>query len=154
MQTTFIFIKPDAMQRGLASQILARFERKGLQIVGCKLVAVSRELAEAHYAEHIEKPFFNDLCDFVCSSPVLAVALRGVDAISVCRTLIGATLGRTAAPGTIRGDFGMSGTKNLVHGSDSPESAARELGLWFKDGEITDWDHALHDATYAPFDLK
>ncbi len=139
MQTTFIFLKPDAVQRGLAGRVLGRIEDKGLKLVGVKLMSVPEELAKKHYAEHEGRPFFDGLIEFVTSSPVLACAVRGVNAVSVCRTLIGATNGQKADAGTIRGDFGMSPANNLVHGSDSPESAERELALWFKDDELVEY---------------
>jgi nucleoside-diphosphate kinase len=137
VQRTLILIKPDAMQRSLAGEILARFERKGLRPVGMKLVVPSRDQAGKHYAEHSAKPFFGSLIDFITSSPLIALALEGDSAIAVARSLIGATDGRTAAPGTIRGDFGLSKSNNLVHGSDSPESAERELAIWFADGLVS-----------------
>jgi len=154
METTFIFLKPDAVQRGLISEIVGRFERKGLQLAGMKLMMVPKELAEKHYAEHAEKPFFGGLIGFVTSGPVLAMAWRGVDAIEVCRKLIGSTNGRKAEPGTIRGDLGMSGANNMVHGSDSPESAERELALWFEDGELVEHEPTLQSWVYDPYDLK
>jgi nucleoside-diphosphate kinase len=131
VERTLILIKPDALQRGLAAEILARFERKGLRIVGMKLIKPAAETAGAHYAEHKERPFFPSLIEFVTSSPLVALALEGDSAIAVARTLIGPTDGRAAAPGTIRGDFGTLFTENLVHGSDSAESAARELSIFF-----------------------
>ena len=132
-ETTLVLIKPDAMQRGLAGEILRRFEARGLEIRAARLVAVDRELAERHYAEHREKPFFGELVDFITSSPTLALALEGEGAIAVVRTTMGATNPANAAPGTIRGDLALSMPDNLVHGSDSPESAERELRLWFPD---------------------
>ncbi|MEM6257037.1 MAG: nucleoside-diphosphate kinase [Planctomycetota bacterium] len=153
MQTTFIFIKPDAVQRGLIGQILERFERKGLSFVGMKLVQVSEDLATQHYAEHAEKPFFPGLLKFVTSSPVLACAIQGPNAVAVCRNLIGATNGQKADPGTIRGDFGMSGANNMVHGSDSPESAERELALWFTADELVEMDKTANQWIYDPSDL-
>ncbi|GAB4108859.1 MAG: nucleoside-diphosphate kinase [Phycisphaeraceae bacterium] len=156
MQTTLIILKPDAIQRGLAGQILQRFERKGLRIVGAKLMMVPKELAEQHYAEHKGKPFYEGLIKFITSSPVMVLAIRGLEAVTVCRTLIGATNGRKADPGTIRGDFGMSGGFNLVHGSDSEASAERELALWFKPEELADPDTArtIEQWVYDPSDLK
>ena len=153
LETTFLFIKPDAVQRGLAGQIIGRLEAKGLSIVGAKMLTVGSDLAQAHYAEHKERPFFPGLIAFVTSSPVIALAVRGSNAIAVCRNLIGATNGQKAAPGTIRGDFGMSGGKNLIHGSDSPESAARELALWFKAGEIQPLQRVTDAWVYEPSDL-
>ena len=137
-QTTLILIKPDAVQRGLSAEILARFERKGLQIVGMRFEQASAEVARQHYAVHADKPFFQSLIDFITAGPLVALALRGDEAVSVCRTIIGATDGRKAAPGTIRGDFGMSLSANLVHGSDSEENAQTELELWFNKG-LVDW---------------
>lgn len=154
METTLIFLKPDAVQRGLIAPILARFESKGLTFVGMKLMNVPRATAEQHYAEHAGKPFYDGLLNFVTSSPVLVLAIRGVSAIAVCRNLIGATNGQKAAPGTIRGDFGMSGGNNLVHGSDSPESAARELKLWFGEGGLVEIDKTQNQWVYDPSDLK
>jgi nucleoside-diphosphate kinase len=138
VQRALILLKPDCLQRGLAGEVLARFERKGLRIIGLKLLTPSREVAAKHYAEHAQKPFFPSLLQFITSSPLVAVALEGDSAVTVARTLIGATDGRSAPPGTIRGDFGLSKSNNLVHGSDSPESAERELAIWFPEG-LTPW---------------
>ena len=132
-ERTLVLIKPDAMQRGLAGEILARLERRGLVLRGADLVHVDRDLAERHYAEHREKPFFEELVEFITSSPTLALAVEGESAIQLVRTTMGATNPTDAAPGTIRGDLALSMPDNLVHGSDSPESAARELALWFPD---------------------
>ena len=142
METTLIIFKPDAVQRGLMGQILARFEAKGLQVVGCKLMHISQDLAATHYAAHKERPFYPGLVKFMTSSPVLVLALRGNGAITIARNMMGATFGSKANPGTIRGDFGVSNSFNLIHGSDSPEAAERELGLFFKAGEILDWKRA------------
>jgi nucleoside-diphosphate kinase len=139
MQTTLVLVKPDGVQRGLIGSIVQRFEAKGLQIVGLKLVKPARELLEAHYAVHSERPFFGSLLAFMSSGPVVAVALRGEGAIAVVRGLMGTTNGAESPPGTIRGDFGMSRSFNLVHGSDSEESAATELPLWFPD-DLVDYD--------------
>jgi len=153
MQTTLIFLKPDAVQRGLMGKILQRFEEKGLSFVGMKLVHVSEELAKQHYAEHAEKPFFPGLLKFITSSPVLACAVHGPNAVAVCRNLIGATNGQKADPGTLRGDLGMSGANNLIHGSDSPESAERELALWFTEDEFVQMDKTANQWIYDPSDL-
>jgi len=154
MQTTLIFIKPDAVQRGLVGTIVSRFERKGLRMVGAKLMAVPESLAKRHYAEHEGKPFYPGLIRFVTSSPVFVMAWQGVDAVAVCRKLIGATNGKNAEPGTIRGDFGLSAGYNLIHGSDSPESAQRELDLWFPDGQgLLDYTPTREQWTYDPSDL-
>ena len=133
-ERTLVLIKPDAMQRALAGEILARFERRGLQIVQAKLVQVDRDLAERHYAEHAEKPFFGELVGFITSGPTLALVLEGEGAIAACRSTIGATNPAQAAPGTIRGDLALAMPDNLVHGSDAPETAEREIRLWFGDG--------------------
>ena len=132
-ERTLVLIKPDAMQRRLAGEILARLERRGFAVVAAKLVRVDRDLAERHYAEHREKPFFGELVEFITSSPTLALVLEGESAIAVVRTTMGATNPVNAAPGTIRGDLALAMPDNLVHGSDSPESAEREIGLWFGD---------------------
>ena len=133
VERTLVLIKPDAVQRGLAGEILARFERRGLAIREARLVQVDRALAEQHYAEHAEKPFFGELVAFITSAPTLALALEGESAISVVRTTMGATTPTDAAPGTIRGDLALAMPDNLVHGSDAPESARREIELWFPD---------------------
>jgi nucleoside-diphosphate kinase len=132
-ERTLVLIKPDAMERRLAGDILGRFEGRGLVIRAARLVQVDRELAERHYAEHTEKPFFGELVDFITSAPTLALVLEGESAIEVVRTTIGATNPVNAAPGTIRGDLALAMPDNLVHGSDSPESAQREIALWFPD---------------------
>ena len=131
LERTLILIKPDAMARGLAGEILARFERRGLVVQQARLVRVDRDLAERHYAEHSEKPFFGELVSFITSGPTLALGLEGEGAIATARSTIGATNPADATPGSIRGDFALAMPNNLVHGSDSPESAQRELGLWF-----------------------
>ena len=142
METTFIILKPDAVQRGLMGQIITRFESKGLQVVGCKLMQISQELAATHYSAHKERPFYAGLVKFMTSSPVLVLAIRGNGAITIARNMMGATFGSKANPGTIRGDFGVSNSFNLIHGSDSPEAAERELGLFFKSGEVLNWERA------------
>jgi len=135
-EQTLVLIKPDAVQRRLAGEILARFEGRGLAVRAAKLVQVDRELAEQHYAEHVDKPFFGELVEFITSSPTLALVLEGEGAIKVVRTTMGATNPVDAAPGTIRGDLALAMPDNLVHGSDSPESAEREVGLWFTAAEL------------------
>ena len=135
-EQTLVLIKPDAMQRRLAGEILSRFEGRGLTVRGAKLVQVDRELAEQHYAEHVDKPFFGELVEFITSSPTLALVLEGEGAIKVVRTTMGATNPVDAGPGTIRGDLALAMPDNLVHGSDSPESAEREIGLWFTSPEL------------------
>jgi nucleoside-diphosphate kinase len=130
-ERTLVLIKPDAMRRGLAGEIVRRFELRGLEIQEAKLLTVDRVLAEEHYAEHSEKPFYGELVEFITSGPTLALVLEGEGAIATVRTTMGATNPADAGPGTIRGDLALSMPDNLVHGSDSPESAAREISLWF-----------------------
>ena len=130
-ERTLVLIKPDAMRRGLAGEIVRRFEARGLELRDAKLVEVERALAEEHYAEHAEKPFYGELVEFITSGPTLALVLEGEGAIATVRTTIGATNPADAGPGTIRGDLALSMPDNLAHGSDSPESAEREIKLWF-----------------------
>jgi len=139
MERTLIILKPDALQRRLTGRILQRFEDKGLVIAGLKLIRISRELAEEHYAPHKGKPFYPPLIDYITSGPVMVLVLAGERCIEIARALMGKTFGYEAAPGTIRGDFGASRSYNLVHGSDSPESAATEIALYFKDDELLDY---------------
>ena len=134
MERTLILIKPDAFARGLSGEIIARFERKGLRIVALKHLTTPRDLAEVHYAEHQERPFFGELVEFITSAPLVAMVLEGDQAVTAARQLIGATNPLEAAPGSIRGDFAIAVGQNMVHGSDSPESAQREIGIWF--GEL------------------
>lgn len=134
MERTLILCKPDAVQRGLTGRILSRFEAKGLKIVAMKLMRITPELAATHYAVHKDRPFYAGLVKFMTSGPVVAMALEGIDAIAVCRNLMGATFGADAAAGTIRGDLGISRSFNLVHGSDGAETAETELALFFPDG--------------------
>ena len=133
VERSLILIKPDAVERKLAGEILARIERRGFTLRAGKLIHVDRKLGETHYAEHSEKPFFGELVEFITSAPTLALVLEGESAISVARTTMGATNPTDAAPGTIRGDLALAMPNNLVHGSDSPESARREIALWFGD---------------------
>jgi nucleoside-diphosphate kinase len=134
-ERTLVLIKPDAMRRRLAGEIISRLEQRGFELRAAKLVDVDAELAESHYAEHAEKPFFGELVDFITSGPTLALVVEGESAVSVVRATIGATNPATAAPGTIRGDLALAMPDNLVHGSDSLESAEREIDLWFTNGE-------------------
>ena len=131
MDRTLILVKPDAFERGLTGEVIARFERKGLRIAALKLMLLERELAERHYAEHTEKPFFGELVEFITRGPLVALVLEGPSAVGAARQVIGATNPVDAAPGSIRGDFAIEVTFNLVHGSDSADSAAREVGLFF-----------------------
>lgn len=128
---TLILVKPDAFERGLTGEVLARFERKGLEIVALKLIRADAAIANEHYAEHTDKPFFGELVSFITGGPLVAAVLAGVDAVAAARQLIGATNPIEATTGSIRGDFGIEVTFNLVHGSDSDESAAREIAIWF-----------------------
>jgi nucleoside-diphosphate kinase len=129
-------VKPDAVARGLTGEILARIERRGLNVIGMKLTRMARDVAEEHYGEHRERPFFGELVDFITSGPVVMMAVQGPGAIGVLRTMMGATNPQDALPGTIRGDFSLEVGENAIHGSDAPESAARELGLHFTDAEL------------------
>lgn len=142
MQTTLIILKPDAVQRGLMGRIISRFEEKGLQIVGMKMMTISQDLASRHYEAHKAKPFYAGLVGFMTSSPVVVLAVKGNNAIAVARKMMGATFGSNAEAGTIRGDFGVSNSFNLIHGSDSPEAAERELGLFFAKGEVQTFERA------------
>lgn len=148
MQRTLVFIKPDGVQRRLIGRIIARFEDKGLRIVAMKMMRVSRELAERHYAEHVGKPFYEALLKFVTGGPIVAMVIEGDDAVAVCRRLLGKTFGIDAEPGTIRGDFGAAKTFNLVHGSDSPASADREIALYFRPEEILRYDRVGDEWTF------
>jgi nucleoside-diphosphate kinase len=130
-QSTFVMIKPDGVERGLIGEVIGRFERKGLRLEAMRMLQIDEDLARRHYAEHVEKPFFGDLLAFITSGPVVAMRWSGDEAVAVVRSLMGATDPKKSAPGTIRGDFGLILTENLVHGSDSPESAERELRLFF-----------------------
>ncbi len=141
-ERTLILIKPDGVQRQLVGRIIDRYEQRGLKIVGLKLVRVERALAEAHYAVHRERPFFGELVDFIVSSPLVAIALEGPNAVAICRAINGATRPHEAAPGSIRGDFALDTGKNLVHASDSVENAQGELALWFAPGELQAWDRS------------
>jgi nucleoside-diphosphate kinase len=139
MQRTLILLKPDCVQRRLIGEITSRFERKGLRLVGMKLLQASRELAEKHYLIHKGKPFYDSLLKFILAGPTVAMVWEGREAVTVARTLMGATDGTKAPPATIRGDFAISVQNNLVHGSDSPENAAAEIALWFRPDELVDY---------------
>src|SRR5215813_9204237 len=148
METTLIILKPDAVQRSLMGRIVTRFEDQGLQVVGCKLMQISQDLAATHYEAHKARPFYPGLVKFMTSSPVLVLAIRGNGAITIARNMMGATFGSKAAPGTIRGDFGVSNSFNLIHGSDSPEAAERELKLFFAAGEVLTFPRAVEGWIY------
>ncbi|MDQ3331937.1 MAG: nucleoside-diphosphate kinase [Planctomycetota bacterium] len=149
LERTLILVKPDAVQRGLTGRILARLEDKGLRLVGLKQMRVTPELAKKHYAEHVSKPFYPALEEFITSGPVVAACVEGPEAVSVVRTLMGPTNGRQAAPGTIRGDYGLSRQMNLIHGSDGPDAAKREIGLYFENEELHDFANGTAHLLYA-----
>ena len=142
-ERTLVLVKPDGVQRLLAGRIIARFEERGLKIVGLKLIHVDRELAERHYAVHRERPFFGGLVEFITSSPLVAMALEGPNAIAIVRTMVGATRPHEAAPGTIRGDLALETAQNLIHASDGPETAVSELQLWFRADELVDYEREI-----------
>ena len=139
MQRTLVLLKPDAIQRGKVGELMSRLERRGLKFVGMKLLWVSDELAHRHYAEHVGKDFFDGLVSFITSSPIIAMVMEGENTVELVRATMGATNPQTAAPGTIRGDLAVSIGENLIHGSDSPESAAREIALFFSEEEIVEY---------------
>ena len=151
-ERTLVLIKPDGVQRQLVGRILARYEERGLKVAGLKLVHVDRALAEQHYAVHREKPFFGSLVDFIVSAPLVALALDGPNAIAVVRAINGATRPHEAAPGTVRGDFALETAQNIVHASDGPETAVDELALWFKPGELFDYERDVDRWVLAPGD--
>jgi nucleoside-diphosphate kinase len=142
MERTYIMVKPDGVQRGLTGQIIQRFEAKGLKLVACKLMVIQQEQAKQHYQEHVERSFFPELLSFITSGPVLATIWEGEQAVALSRILIGKTNPIDAAPGTIRGDFALHTGMNLIHGSDSPESAAREIAIFFKESEVQSYKRA------------
>ena len=140
MERTLVLIKPDGVQRGLVGELVRRFERRGLHLVGLKLTAISRELAEEHYAEHRGRPFFDAVIEFITSSPVVAMVWEGPNAVTMVRSMMGPTNPATAAPGTIRGDFGIDIGQNVIHGSDSPARAEQEVELFFEKAELVSWE--------------
>ncbi|MEZ6017002.1 MAG: nucleoside-diphosphate kinase [Planctomycetota bacterium] len=149
MERTLVLLKPDAVQRGLVGRILTRFEDKGLALVGMKMRTFPKDHLEKHYAVHKERPFFKGLVEFMASGPAVALVIEGKDAISVVRTLVGKTNGRESAPGTIRGDFAMSFSTNLVHASDAADTAQFELNLWFSAEELSNWKPADLEWRYS-----
>jgi nucleoside-diphosphate kinase len=151
-ERTLVLIKPDGVQRLLTGRILARYEDRGLKLVGLKMIHVDRDLAERHYAIHREKPFFGSLVEFITSAPLVATVLEGPNAIAVVRAMNGATRPNEAVPGSIRGDFALETAQNLVHASDSPENAADEIALWFAPGELLDHDREIDRWVLAPAD--
>jgi nucleoside-diphosphate kinase len=148
LERTFLAVKPDGVQRGLVGEIIRRYEAKGFTLVGLKLMQVSRELAEQHYDVHKERPFFSGLVDFITSGAVVAMVWQGDGVVSSARKIIGATNPLTAEPGTIRGDYGVSIGRNIIHGSDAIETAQREVSLWFKDEELVNWQPSLTSWLY------
>lgn len=141
MERTLVIIKPDAIQRGLIGTVISRFENKGMQVVGCKLMQITNEIADKHYAEHVSKPFYPRIREYMTIGPSIVMVLQGPKAVAIVRSVMGSTFGDKAQPGTIRGDFSNGGF-NLVHGSDSPESAAREIDIFFSKNEIINYDMA------------
>jgi nucleoside-diphosphate kinase len=148
VEKTFLMVKPDGVQRNVIGEIVSRFERKGFQLVGAKLMSIPTELAEQHYGEHKERPFFGELVDFITSGPVFAMVWQGENVISTARQMMGSTNPKDAAAGTIRGDFGLTVGKNIIHGSDSPESAVREIGLFFKNEELVEYNKNMNEWIY------
>ena len=148
MERTFIMVKPDGVQRGLVGEVVKRLETKGFTLVGLKMMAVSRELAEEHYDVHKEKGFFKGLVDFITSGPVVATVWEGEGVVASARKIIGATNPLSAEPGTIRGDYGISIGRNLIHGSDAVETARGEIALWFKDEELVSWEPTIKTWLY------
>jgi nucleoside-diphosphate kinase len=153
MERTLIILKPDAVQRGLMGAILSRFESKGLKVVAARFQRLPESLLAKHYEAHKARPFYPGLVRFMSESPVMVLVLEGAGAIAVCRKMMGATFGRDAEPGTIRGDFGVSRSYNLIHGSDSPEAAEREISLFFEADEVVEWQPAGHKWVYDAEDL-
>jgi nucleoside-diphosphate kinase len=149
MEQTLIIIKPDAVQRGLVGAVLSRFEQRGFSIVGMKMAKLSPELLKEHYAHIANKPFFPGIASFMSSSPVVVAVIEGREAVQVCRDMCGPTNARKAAPGTIRGDFSLSTQCNVIHASDSPETAKNEVARFFKPGELHGYKRMLNDATYS-----
>lgn len=143
MEKTFLMVKPDGVQRALIGEIVSRFEKKGFQLVGAKLMNISEDLAKEHYGEHKDRPFFGELVDFITSGPVFAMVWEGKDVILTARNMMGKTNPAEAAPGSIRGDYAVQVSNNIIHGSDSAESAEREIGLFFKEEELVSYDKAV-----------
>lgn len=148
MEKSFVMIKPDAVERRLMGKVLTKFEEKGLQIVATKMMLIDEELAKQHYGEHSEKPFFKSLVEYITSAPVLAMVIQGDDCISVIRKIVGATNPKDAELGTIRGDYGMDTGRNIIHASDAPESAKREIALFFDESEIMDYEMPDNNMIY------
>lgn len=149
MERSLILFKPDAVERRLCGRLLARIEERGLQILGLKMMRVTPELSRKHYEEHVDKPFYPQLEEFITAGPVVALVVEGPEAISVMRTMMGSTNGRESAPGTIRGDYGLSRQMNLIHGSDGPDAAKREIEIYFSSDELMDWAPTLANTVCA-----
>ncbi|WP_332693342.1 nucleoside-diphosphate kinase [Halalkalibacter lacteus] len=143
MERTYLMIKPDGVQRNLIGEVVSRFEKKGFTLVGAKLMTLSKEIAETHYAEHKERPFFGELVSFITSGPVFAMVWEGENVISTARTMMGKTNPAEAAPGTIRGDYGVQVSMNVIHGSDSPASAEREISIFFNENELNEYEKTV-----------
>lgn len=154
MQTTLVIIKPSGIQRGISGEVISRFEKKGLIIAGMKMMELSEQILREHYAHLVERPFFPLLLNSMMATPVIVMALKGIDAVEVVRGMTGATNSRKALPGTIRGDYGMSGQENIIHASDSPENAVIELARFFKAGEVYDYTPCTYPAIYSPDDFN
>ena len=148
MERTYLMVKPDGVQRGICGEIVSRFEKKGLKLVAMKLMVIPKEVAENHYGEHKDKPFFPSLINYITSGPVLAMVWEGESAVSVCRNMMGKTNPKESAPGTIRGDFGMQTGMNIIHGSDSVESAEREISIFFKPEELVSYEKTIQSWIY------
>lgn len=150
MEQTFVILKPSTIQRSLIGDVITRYQRKGLIVTGIKMMQLDEKILREHYAHLVDRPFFPWILDSMMATPVIVMCIEGKDAVAVVRSMVGATNSRNAAPGTIRGDFGMSGQENIVHASDSPENAAIELKRFFREGEIFDYAPALMSSLYAP----
>ena len=148
MERTYLMVKPDGVQRGICGEIVSRFEKKGLKLVAMKLMVIPKEVAENHYGEHKDKPFFPSLISYITSGPVLAMVWEGESAVSVCRNMMGKTNPKESAPGTIRGDFGLQTGMNIIHGSDSVESAEREISIFFKPEELVSYEKTIQSWIY------
>ncbi|WP_417848740.1 nucleoside-diphosphate kinase [Thalassoglobus sp.] len=153
LEKSLILLKPDAVQRRLCGEIISRLENKGLKLIAMKMLQVTKELAAQHYEEHVEKPFYPMLEEFITSGPVVAIVVEGPEAVSVVRGMMGKTNGRESAPGTIRGDFGLSRQVNLIHGSDGPEAALREIGIYFQAEEVLSYKSSLDEWVCASDEL-
>jgi nucleoside-diphosphate kinase len=148
MEKTYLMVKPDGVQRNMIGEIIARFEKKGFQLIGAKLLSIPKELAEEHYGEHKERPFFGELVDFITSGPVFAMVWQGENVIATARQMMGSTNPKDATPGTIRGDLGLTMGKNVIHGSDSSASAEREIGLFFNESELVNYSKLVNEWVY------